>query len=317
MLALRASCLRAARAPSHSVPYAGRMLSRVWKGEGRSSRASSVRIIWPMTRARLFTAQATKPPAPSAGGLSFTSAKVAGGQALTAVGGGAKRGLLAGVSGLWAFLLSNPLFRYGAPLLAGLSSLSIVLAATAKMQHKFTSLFRKALEYIIYLALFSLAGVGYVLVQSRRRLSMRAVHKKAFHHIRNMKELHSRLGNPVHISEKRVEIRSGGYAKRAYLKPGTDVNSLSWVQSKLLACGLPISYKYKKQRAHMVFPVMGRHNKEAMVSVEAVKRPVSDWMTPLGHYDFKLLAVDFADNTYMIVKGDQERSVHSAVCLPL
>ena len=65
--------------------------------------------------------------------------------------------------------------------------------------------------------------------------------------------------------------------------------------------------KYKKQRAHMVFPVVGPHMEQAMVSVECVKRPGSFLSTPLGYYDWKLLSIDFADNTYFIYRGDEKR----------
>ena len=57
----------------------------------------------------------------------------------------------------------------------------------------------------------------------------------------------------------------------------------------------------------MVFPIVGVHDQKAMVSVEAVKRNKSSWLAPLGYNDFKLVAVDFADNTYTIVQGDEER----------
>ena len=57
----------------------------------------------------------------------------------------------------------------------------------------------------------------------------------------------------------------------------------------------------------MVFPVIGPHKQEAMVSVECVKRPGSFLSTPLGYYDWKLLSIDFADNTYYIYRGDEER----------
>ena len=57
----------------------------------------------------------------------------------------------------------------------------------------------------------------------------------------------------------------------------------------------------------MVFPIVGPHKEEAMVSVECVKRPGSFISTPTGYYDWKLLSVDFADNTYLIHLGDDER----------
>ena len=74
-----------------------------------------------------------------------------------------------------------------------------------------------------------------------------------------------------------------------------------WSRAKL-----PI-LKYKKQRAHMVFPVVGPHKEQAMVSVECVKRPGGLISTPFGYYDWKLLSIDFADNTYYIYRGDEER----------
>jgi hypothetical protein len=74
-----------------------------------------------------------------------------------------------------------------------------------------------------------------------------------------------------------------------------------WARTKLP------SVKYKKQRAHMVFPVIGPHKEQAMVCVECVKRPGSLISNPLGYYDWKLISVDFADNTYFIQRGDEER----------
>jgi hypothetical protein len=260
-------------------------------------------------------------------------------------GKGANLGLK-GVSAIWN---SSPVLRCGVRFSLGMCAISLVLAAGTRTAHTFTRVFRAALEYAIY---FSMLMVGLMLqlfLRARRRLSMRAVHHKAFGLIRNIPEIKAKLGSPISMSEKRIEVRTGGRWKLDYnAKVESVVNSVEkltgrdldkdgdvgqaidaeatekkltktpgW-RGRLMRAGIPIAYKYKLQRAHMVFPIEGIHAKKALISVEAVKRPQSDlktWLQNptvslpplLGEYEFKLLAVDFADNTYAVIKGDDER----------
>jgi hypothetical protein len=295
--------LRAVRRRSRAVVWISPVPLPVLTARPLAYRVTS---LWTGATRRLATSSSTAAAAeagPASHGL-------LGAAAGTTVKGSGKAMLRGGVRGLFGVVVtvvaSNPLLRWGLPIGAGIYTLSLVLRATEKMQHKFTNLFRAGLEYGIYFAMLSLCAVGYLYIGVRRRLSMRAVHQQGFQRIRNMPEIHSRLGVPLHITEKRIEIRTGGYSKLQYAGPGKRGSDVGWISHSLGRMGLPVGYKYKLQRAHMVFPVMGRHQKKAMVCVEAVKRPWGSW-SPFGHYEFKLVGVDFADNTYMIVGGDEER----------
>jgi hypothetical protein len=72
---------------------------------------------------------------------------------------------------------------------------------------------------------------------------------------------------------------------------------------KTLISQTGVGCEYKPERAHMVFPVEGTLGR-AMVSVECVKHGLSGLN---GSHTFRLLALDFSDNTYALLVGDEKR----------
>lgn len=75
------------------------------------------------------------------------------------------------------------------------------------------------------------------------------------------------------------------------------------LESKILMARLHIPHvEYLPQRAHLVFPVSGKEGK-AMVSVQVVKHAGG----LNGLYTFQLVALDFVDNSYCLLYGDDER----------
>ncbi len=225
---------------------------------------------------------------------------------------------------------------------------NILFLATQKMQHSLTDFLRTVSYYLTQLVLV-LGGILVAMwVAARHRLSMRAVHNRAFRMMESNPEIQQKLGKPiVLLKDKRIEMRTGGHFKlkvpsssvvnvlekvtgrdidndgdvgvAGSAKPVPVVQKVGPTRSTGLLgtlranctafwsrAKLPI-LKYKKQRAHMVFPLVGPHKEQAMVSVECVKRPGGFISTPLGYYDWKLLSIDFADNTYYIYRGDEER----------
>ena len=222
---------------------------------------------------------------------------------------------------------------------------SIVLRAAQKMQHTVTGFLRKLTGYFVEFSIIWGLGVVYLIIAARHRLSMRSVHRDAFQRITKLTQVQQKLGKPITmVGDKRIEMRTGGYFKlkwdpgksetaqkavnAAEKLTGQDIDgdgdvgeagSSSRAQAarkkldgvfgylKMLANRWHVPYpKYKRQRAHMVFPIEGPHGEQAMVSAECVKRP-GDWSTPLGYNDFKLLAVDFVDNSWWLERGDEDR----------
>ena len=249
-------------------------------------------------------------------------------------------------AGFWWLLDKFPILKIAPVLFIGYSSVLVVFSATQKLQHSLTDILRVVSIYLGQFVLVALAALLVVWVRARHNLSMRTVHRKAFSIIENIPEVQQKLGKPITLIQgKRIEMRTGGTFKLKVpsskvvnvleFVTGRDIDNdgdigkagsvkpvkeepeggLAGMKAKLSGIwtkiGLP-RLKYKKQRAHMVFPVVGPHKEQAMVCVECVKRPgrENEWSwitTPIGFYDFKLLSIDFADNTYYVYRGNDER----------
>ncbi len=226
--------------------------------------------------------------------------------------------------------------------------MNILFLATQKMQHSLTDFLRTISYYLTQMVLVFGGILVAMWVGARHRLSMRAVHNRAFRMMESIPEIQQKLGKPIVLLKgKRIEMRTGGHFKLK-VPSSSVVNVLEKVTGRdidndgdvgLVGSAKPMPVvqdvaptrpagllgtlranctalwsraklpilKYKKQRAHMVFPVVGPHKEQAMVSVECVKRPGGLISTPFGYYDWKLLSIDFADNTYYIYRGDEER----------
>jgi hypothetical protein len=187
-----------------------------------------------------------------------------------------------------------------------------VFTATQRLQHSLTDILRVVSIYLTQFVVVALGALLLVWVRARHNLSMRAVHHKAFRIIESIPEVQQKLGKPITLVQgKRIEMRTGGYFKVSVppskvvnaleLVTGRDIDNdgdigqagsvkpiaakapeqvaggLAGLKAKLSGIwtrtGLP-RLKYKKQRAHMVFPVVGPHKEQAMVCVECVKRCV-------------------------------------------
>jgi hypothetical protein len=153
--------------------------------------------------------------------------------------------------------------------------ITIAAKALAIANHGFLNMLDYARVQLAYITLASGVVLAMVINKGRHRLSMRAVHKKAFGLIGGNELATQRLcpNAPILLmNEKRIEVRTGGYYRIVYPSQVKEPKpSAGWVVQLLHAYRIPY-VTFKPQRAHMVFPITGEYQRKAMVSVECVKR---------------------------------------------
>ena len=199
-------------------------------------------------------------------------------------------------TGFWWLLDKFPILKVLPVGFAIYSVTLLVFTATQKLQHSLTDILRVGTTYMFQFVVLALGALLCIAVRTRHTLSMRRVHHKAFRIIESIPEVQQKLGTPLRLVQgKRIEMRTGGEFKLKIpsskavnvleLVTGRDIDedgnvgkagsvnpvpvakklpepkgALAGITAQLngiwTQIGLPRA-KYKKQRAHMVFPVVG------------------------------------------------------------